>query len=753
MVKRLRRLVWPLLIVVCLFAVVIGSVYALGADGRQDSPAFINPVVTVEGVGVSPDGWTSHETAQWQNDPYCATYSICGSTAKIGREVAGEYIATSFVASGSGSLTFDTAYISDFGSGSLAIVVYYEGGHTTYTVERAEIGGKMIKESVTIPYSFAAGEYYHVVWTTLSTSAWIIANINGPGSGSYPAAQSGLTHTFDSDVGSWAGDAVHDSAWGHGGLGALSFPRDGYVLLNSAIESSGLAFWGVGSDPPDGEPNTVEVLVNDSVVFSELLPADRWAYYVIEEPLTSTDSIKIQLQGTTSGAKMYLDDVTFIGAADPNADGDWAGLCSFVTTTTVTDTEGVTTTETITYTRPANLVPNPSFEESDNGYSPNGWETVVAGSQQYAPPFYQVSESLARTGSASVFDGWEFELHNPLPLFASGSYEVGYYARCIGSPCPTDGAVTSLWGLASLATSQSLTSTYQVFTDTISSGGGSQRLVIRFNEGSGTVAVDDVYVIPVDEAGALDCSPEYYEPYDPDEDSPDALIGIGSTPLPTGGAGSTCYYCTSPNSLYETSVSYWIAWLGCVIRNMFSCSLRVWLLRVSNWTAGVVQILLAFLTWIPQTAQSGANWILSTVVTAIPGSVVVTTGTNMFDVLIAIIDLIRSLIVVLSSLMLGVIGKVIGFATAVTGAFQVEPYEFELGTTAAGIDGSFNLDSGLATAGPNTDKMMWLFLTVLGLIDQRVIGGNAEIFSIAVGAVSLLIIIWTVTWWKDIVQF
>lgn len=79
-------------------------------------------------------------------------------------------------------------------------------------------------------------------------------------------------------------------------------------------------------------------------------------------------------------------------------------------------------------------------------------------------------------------------------------------------------------------------------------------------------------------------------------------------PVPTGPAGGTCYQCTAPRRLSASAVSYWIAWLACVIRNLFSCSLRVWLYDITNNTTALVRVFIGFINWGNGNLQDGVNW-------------------------------------------------------------------------------------------------------------------------------------------------
>jgi hypothetical protein len=264
------------------------------------------------------------------------------------------------------------------------------------------------------------------------------------------------------------------------------------------------------------------------------------------------------------------------------------------------------------------------------------------------------------------------------------------------------------------------------------------------------------------------------------DDDDDDGNGPPGTTGPISGAGATCYTCNTPGSYDQSAVSYWISWLGCVIRNMFACSLRVWLMYVANSVFGVFQVLYAFLVWVPNQAQAAAtwgggliqqtvNWIASDVVPGLAVTVSVNTGggSNFFDVLVALIELINGflsgmlallatlvgvivdLVMSLGGLLLGIAKLLVTFAGSLRAAFAAEPYQFDLIGDSNPRPGS----ADLAAAGVNNSKIVFVFLATLALIDQAVVGEYGEFLLLALGAIGFGVVIWTLNHWREFLSF
>jgi len=336
--------------------------------------------------------------------------------------------------------------------------------------------------------------------------------------------------------------------------------------------------------------------------------------------------------------------------------------------------------------------------------------------------------------------------------------------------------------------------TYTEFTGTKEAAAGVAIIMVR--PLGNQAYLDDVFVYPVDDAGNLLCAPELYPnptagelPPGEWELPPGLEIMPGDTgnptdppgtPGPVTGAGTTCYTCNTPRDFTQGAVSYWIAWLGCVVRNMFSCSLRVWLMYVANSVYGVFQVLYAFMAWVPAQSQAAAtwagglltqtvNWVASDVVPGIAVNVSVSTsaGTNFWDVLVAIVELINGLlagtltllaalvgvigdlILSLGNLLVGIARLLVSFAGSIRLAFAAEPYEFSLSGTASRAP----LAADLAAAGVNDSKMMFLFLSALGVLDQAVAGDFGYFLAVALAGIGFMLVLWTLNHWREFLSF
>ncbi len=428
------------------------------------------------------------------------------------------------------------------------------------------------------------------------------------------------------------------------------------------------------------------------------------------------------------------------------------GSCTFTTTVVVTSTNPispgdiVTGTQIVTYTRPANLVPNYGFEQPNpNGPGPASWSPVVGGtSTGDVPQYYRENDAVnALTGFDYVEDTGQFDLFVQLPLYSGGDYVAGFHA--------TGPGVQLYWNGTLKATSSTpITGTYAQFSGTHNTGGGAAWMNLTFTAGDDGTYTDDVFAYPVDENGDLLCDPDFYPAYDPGDGQ-----DTGGIPGPIGGAGTVCYVCNLPATLGWTDLAYWIAWLGCVIRNMFSCSLRVWLLIVGNWINGQIQMGLAWLRWIPLTVQQGANWFAGQVVPAMRAVTIIYDASSSFwDLLIAIVALIATLIATVSGIAIRLISLVIGIVVGVRDAFAAPPYQFtELGSGGQG-GGIGPSAPALSQAGPNYDKMVWLFLIGAAWLDQAfTIEGLAQVLVLIMGGVALLLAIWTINFWREIISF
>lgn len=282
------------------------------------------------------------------------------------------------------------------------------------------------------------------------------------------------------------------------------------------------------------------------------------------------------------------------------------------------------------------------------------------------------------------------------------------------------------------------------------------------------------------------------------------------SPLPVGSAGNICYLCTSPTGTSMYMVSLWVAWLGCVLRNMFTCDLRVWLHEIANstgaiavmgielfnyingstvttvsWLSQFQSIPISFINWINGTVQAGVTWAqiniqaamsqataaynaVSEYLSIVPQQVMVTVntavtvteaGTDWLATLWAIITVLFLLLIallgVIVSGMLGLLILLIMMVTAILTAFQAPPYEFHIFTGLGGDPlaqmAAVDITSALAADGPNQTKMYTFLLWSLHAADTAVAGFDLGwLMFLLMGMIGMTTAVIIIREWKQI---
>lgn len=423
---------------------------------------------------------------------------------------------------------------------------------------------------------------------------------------------------------------------------------------------------------------------------------------------------------------------------EPPQTPEIGGFCVFSATITITDTTGITRTERVTYTRSVNRLSNPSFEQPSGPETTRGWSTLINGAHTEVPGHWFQLPGLARTGSGVIYNVAPYELWQSMVVYTRGLYVAGV--------ATTGPGITVKWNGAPIAESGIVSEGYQVISGTYPGTSGGIYVILSFDGDHPTYA-DDAFAYYTDDEETLlpACDPAAFEPFD-EASWGENVETVGGVPTPIGGAGTVCYTCIPPRDVSAAAVSYWIAWLACVLRNMFSCSLRVWLLVIGNWTSGVLEYFMAFAAWVPMTAQQGADWFMGSVVPSIGGTTIINQGSNFFDLFVAVIDLLQTLVTTLSNLLLGIVNLVSGLLQLIPTALSAEAYDFGFaGDTGGG---------GIGAPGANDDKRLYAFLLFLGIVDQLVIG-HADIVPLlllAMGAMTLGVIFWVAWFWRDIIH-
>ncbi len=436
-----------------------------------------------------------------------------------------------------------------------------------------------------------------------------------------------------------------------------------------------------------------------------------------------------------------------------------SGYCTFpiTNTTHITGSSGITQTvvTTSTFSTPANLLRNPSFE-AGTSTGPADWTHDTAN-----PAYWWLLDGNARTGSNSVRNYPGLHLRQDLVLRGPGMYAVGVYASCTSDFCTGDEVPVYWNGVEEVRVSGLVSSTYQIFTGTNFAGTSITTIEVDMTQAQeGDVRIDDVFLLPINPDGSINCDPALYPV--PDADADDfAAVDCLMYPyadqclvLPVGGAGTACYACASPRDASAAAVSYWIAWLGCVLRNMFSCSLRVWLYDLSNSLRGLLALMIDWANWATTTTQGGAEWLLqmylgfATYLANTPQQIAISiqttigtveTGVDWVEVLLQIVLTLFTMFTQLLGIMvdgaLRLIGLVIDGLSQLQYAVHAPAYPLRDMLSGATGPGAY--------AGPDADfALSWLFLA-MAMVDASVADyGLWPVIYTALGAAGLGMVMW-----------
>lgn len=445
----------------------------------------------------------------------------------------------------------------------------------------------------------------------------------------------------------------------------------------------------------------------------------------------------------------------------------FAPNCVITVTDYITGVGTVTTTHVVS----SNLVLNPDFEASDPLFSswPQHWRPVdVNGREINMTGFYDHQAIYANSGYDSVHDNNnEFMLSQLMQLRSPGNYLAGFSANQLSDVQLYVNGFLAADPLG--APGPYVITTYTTYSGTTgATGGGGGYLWLYFADTTvDDTHVDDVFLYPVDGDGNLACEAQYYL----DEDDtvtpgcvPDPDTGECYPVINTSSTSDSCFDCIQPSSTDQLYVSYWVAWLGCLLHNLFMCHLRIWLLVLGNWTLGVIRYLSAFFDYIPSTwsvvttwayntVQDGVDWfaeeIMILLLDAMAGIAGGGTGTNFWDLLIALIDLIKDLIGAVSDMMLGLFNLFYGILTAIRISFATAPAYIEIeGVTSPNA-------AQLAAPGPNVDKMVYMLFAGFNLADTYLFGSSYVqlAVTISLAAMSFTAFLWSMRYLKRFVSF
>lgn len=451
-----------------------------------------------------------------------------------------------------------------------------------------------------------------------------------------------------------------------------------------------------------------------------------------------------------------------------------------LTTSEISGTETITTTETVVV--PANILSNISFEEG--GVFPNYWQSDVpldaAGTYRRAAP------SLARTGDDLLVIQRKPELtyFQTITVPTSGEYVFGGHNKYVNAGYGTFIYTMrfSLNGANAISTdmectgSYNMTCNYEEITGTVNLTPGQYDFTIHFANNlqnpdeDFAYHVDDAFMIPI--SGTLVNCPAVQEHYSqtvppapsfpPEGQFP--VDTVGGIPIPIGGAGTVCYECRFPQNGIFSEPAWAIAWLGCVIRNMFSCSLRVWLYEIVNVLRATLVYLYVWGNWQSSTVQGGANWLaggysqVANYLSATSSQIQITIstgasqGTSWLDMLYLFVELLGILLNVVLGILrllfyaLNILLQIVfGLFSILYNALDVPAY------TIADFNGGVEPTAGLGGYGATNSKIylgiMWGFQSIDNLF---VAMGFGPLFSFAIGILGISVFRGMIRQWQSI---
>lgn len=475
-------------------------------------------------------------------------------------------------------------------------------------------------------------------------------------------------------------------------------------------------------------------------------------------------------------------------------------ISSSVVTDELGITSTITTTTDITAVVPANLVNNASFEDpSSSPQFPSFWDFSnpldAFGVYQQAQPSQAKNgdDSLKFSGRGPInltqiltvpvtAGGWQLGMHiktidmdslmgNTYVTF-QGAYAYSSLDECSYSTTIDGIDLVSCPNYIDTRTGISNT-TPTTATDTLLLSLPDMRLK------NGTYWIDDVYLIPTDENGLGVSCPAVQEFYNggnplpvgipPSAGYPNEVVG--GIPIPIFGAGSVCYECRYPGQ--DSTVQMHIVWQTCILRNMFSCDLPVYLWAIENGARAAGVGILNLGSWLANNAQlavTGLWGFFNAVITGYnnfayylsntPQQIYILiytaestagSGIDWFNLLWELITglfwLIATLLGYLFDALAGLLSLVWYVISGLFGAISAPALtldEFTGGSTPTG--------TGLGTPGYSESKMFVLFLWTLAIFDEQLPNNDLmPLLSFAVGVAGAGLLLWIVKEWRNLI--
>jgi hypothetical protein len=261
---------------------------------------------------------------------------------------------------------------------------------------------------------------------------------------------------------------------------------------------------------------------------------------------------------------------------------------------------------------PANIVPNWSYETGQ--VIPNDWESPDAPSN--IPAMWQRNKLDAHHGQNYIAAPATTTTYNTIVRVPQpGRYLVGAYVRGFGNLSYSFGDSLNSTSNSLVVSSTTTFLAAQMVHNIESLGGTDQSKngrLLSFGLEPGDYVLDSVFVIPVtftdgitntglptDTAGLTVYCPQLQPITTTTPVSGNTgLIGGGTIYPSWTGAGAYCTTCPTPNSML--AIGTWIAWLGCVLANLFFC----WL---ASWISSLAALVSSMFVW----AAGGLNSLIS----------------------------------------------------------------------------------------------------------------------------------------------
>jgi hypothetical protein len=260
--------------------------------------------------------------------------------------------------------------------------------------------------------------------------------------------------------------------------------------------------------------------------------------------------------------------------------------------------------------------------------------------------------------------------------------------------------------------------------------------------------------------------------------------GGGINPPGNSWGGRTCYQCSIPKG---TNLGHWIAYLACVIVNLFTCSVYTWFNNIWNAVIGVYGWLVALITWLGLVTQQIYTWVGGIIMDAtnfvfgwwqnvanyigqLPGlllewfmntqlvqsvwrfvSFVALVWSAARLVAAGVVDSIRNLF----NAVVYIMELFIELIQAMRAAWSADPYELDIipghGANTPGGGPAPLAPDQLAADGINTTKIYWILLMAMVAFDSILAPlGIVYVQWVAIGLISIGLIAWTLNKWRDI---